>query len=185
MCRGRHLHRLLRDVEHLILDELPVHPRELLEDLILRSMRDVKEYPAVRAATALHDLRIDGEGHSIARAELHALRVVALHEALVVAVVEATALAADGLGNEGAGHLFGCQHPGGMKLHELHVHQSAARLEREQHALAVVLVATGRAATPEPRMATRGQDNRIGLEDRALPRDEVESIGAKAGPVRD
>src|SRR2546430_14981830 len=143
MCRGRHLHRLLRDVEHLIFDELPVHPRELLEDLILRSMRDVKEYPAVGAATAFHDLRVDGERHSIPRAEFHALRVVALHEALVVAVEEATALAADGLGNQGAGHLFRRQHSGWMELYELHVHEPAAGLERQGHSLAVVLVAAG------------------------------------------
>ena len=33
---GRDLHPLVRDVEHLVLDELAVHPRELRDDQLLR-----------------------------------------------------------------------------------------------------------------------------------------------------
>ena len=141
MRRRRHLHRQLGDVQHLILDELPIHPRQFLQDLVLRSMRDIEEHAAVGAAAALHDLGIDGERHPIARAQLHTLRVIALHEPLVITVVEAAALAADRLGDEGARHLFWHQHPGWMELHELHIHQAATGLERQVHALAIVLVA--------------------------------------------
>src|SRR2546428_12703050 len=101
MCRRRDFHRLLRDVEHLILDELAVHPGELLEDLVLRSMRDVKEDAAVGAAAALHDLRVDLGGRRIIKKKLHPFRVIALHEPLVTTVVEAAGLAAVSTGGQG------------------------------------------------------------------------------------
>ena len=44
-------------------------------------------------------------------------------------------------GDEGPGRLLGEDHPGGMELHELHVHEAAPGLERQAHAIAVVLVA--------------------------------------------
>src|SRR2546423_15444473 len=100
-----------------------------------------REATCVGAAAPLHDLGIDGERLPIAPAQLHTLRVIALHKTPVITVVEAAALAADRLGYQGPGHLFGRQHPGWMELHEFHIHQTAAGVERQEHALAVVLVA--------------------------------------------
>ena len=148
-------------------------------------MRDVQEHPAVRAAAALDDLGVNGERHAIPRAQLHADRVITRHEALVVLVVKMAALAADRLRDQRAGDLFGHDHPGWVELDELHVHQPAAGLEREEHSLAVVLVAAGGAATPEPSVASGGENHRVRLEDGPFPGHQVETVGAEADTIGD
>ena len=46
-----HLHRLAGDVQHLQLQELPVHPRQPLQDVVFPDVADVQEHAAVGAAT--------------------------------------------------------------------------------------------------------------------------------------
>src|SRR6202022_4439323 len=111
---------------------------------------NVQEHATVGAAAALDDLGVDGQRDSIARAQLHARRVIARHEPLVVLVVEMAAFAADRLGHERAGDLFRHHHAGWMELNQFHVHQAAAGPEREEHALAIVFVTAPGAAPPEP-----------------------------------
>jgi hypothetical protein len=148
-------------------------------------MRDVEEDPAVRAAPALDDLGVARERHPVARAELEALRVVALHVPLAERVVEAPAFAPHGFGDERPGRLLGHDDPGRVELHELHVHQPAARIERQSHAVAVVLVATRRASAPDAGVTAGREDDRVGEVDRPLAGVEVEGDGAEARAVGD
>ena len=61
VVRGRRdLHPLARDVEHLVLDELAVHARQLRDDEVLARVGDVEEHAAVRPAPALRDLGVVG-----------------------------------------------------------------------------------------------------------------------------
>ena len=77
----------------------------------------------------------------------------------------------------------GEDHPGRVELHELHVHEAAPGLEREVHAIAVVLVPARRAAPPDARVATGREDDRIGKVDGALAGAQVEGDRAEAGAV--
>ena len=182
---GRHLHRLAGDVEHLVLDELAIHPRQPLEDRLLRNVRHVEEHAAVRAAAAFGDLRVVREGDPIARRQLESLGIVALHVALAAGVRQPATLAAHRLGDEGAGDLLRPQHPGRMELHELHVRDAAARLEGERHAFAVVLVPAGARPAPDPRVAAGREDDGVGEHDQSLARREVDAVGAEARSVAD
>src|SRR5205814_4094740 len=119
---------------------------------------------AMRAAATLPDLTDDASGHVVAREQLGrpacalvALRVtepfffgigglaaivlrnVVEEEPLALAVEQHSTFAADALGDEDA--LYGGRpdHPGGMELHELHVHQIGAGVVREHVAVAGVL----------------------------------------------
>ena len=137
----------------------------------------------MRAAASLGDLGVVRQRHAVARAELEPLRVVALHEALAERVVEPPALAAHRLGHQRARRLLGEDHPGRVELDELHVHQPAARVERQAHAVAVVLVAARRAPPPDAGVAARRQDDGVGEVDGPLARVQVEGERAEARPV--
>jgi hypothetical protein len=110
-------HRILRDVEHLVLDELPIHARQLLEDGVLADMADVQEDATIGAAAPLGDLGVVRQRDAIARRELHALGVVALHVALAGGVEQAAALTANGLRDKQTRSLLRGHHAGGMELH--------------------------------------------------------------------
>ena len=134
--------------------------------------------PAGRAA-ALGDLRVVGEGDAVAGGQLEPLGVVALHEALAVGVAQDPALAADGFGHQRAGRFLRRDHPGGVELHELHVAQAAPRVGGQAHRVARVLVAARGGATPDPGVAARGEDHRIGEDHVARPVVDVEPVGAE------
>ena len=61
----RDLHRLAADVQHLPLDELAVHPRQLVDDVRLATVADVEEHAAVGPATTFGDLRVVRQRHAI------------------------------------------------------------------------------------------------------------------------
>ena len=150
----------------------------------------------MRAAAALPDLADDASGHVVAREQLGrparalvALRVaepflfavgglaaivfrdVVEEEPLALAVEQHSAFAAHALGDEDALHGGRPDHPGGMELHELHVHQFGAGVVREHVAVAGVLPGVagdlvGLAHSPG------GEDDRPGaehMEEPALP----------------
>src|SRR4029450_10285242 len=107
-------------------------------------MADVEVHPAVRSGATLGDLGVVRERDPVAGAELETLRGVALHEPLAERIEEVSTFASDGLGDERAGCFFRKDHARGMELDKLHVHQMAASLESEAHAITVVLVASRR-----------------------------------------
>ena len=139
----------------------------------------------MRPAAALGDLGVVRQRHAVARAELQALRVVALHEPLAERVVEAAAFAAHRLGDQRARRLLGGDHAGRVELDELHVHEPAARVEREAHAVAVVLVATRRAAPPDAGVAAGREHDGVGEVDGPLAGVQVEGERAEARAVGD
>ena len=183
MRRRRDLHGRRRDVEHREVDELPVHPGKALQDRVAVEMRDVEQHAAVRRSSALGDLQVVGKGDTVARRELHALRVVALHEALAGGVPQDPALAANCLGHEDARGLLGRDHPGRMELDELHVAQAAPGLRRQPHRVAGVLVAPRRRAPPDTRVAARREDDRVRDDHPAPTVLDVEAVGAEHAPV--
>ena len=152
---------------------------------VLARVGDVEEHAAVRPAPALGDLRVVGQRHPVAGAQLHPLRVVAGHEPLAVGVVETAALAAHGLGHEHAGGLLGRDHAGRVELDELHVHHPAAGPQREGHRLAEVLVTARGAAPPDAGVAAAAQHDGVGHERRAAPVVQVEGERTEAGAVGD
>src|SRR5918912_1491783 len=117
------LHRLPSDVYVGELEELLVHGGELLHYAFVAEMRDVQVYAAVLAPPPLRDLGVVRPGHHVACTQLHLLGVIALHVALALGVPQDTALAAHALGDQDAAHAGGPDHPCGMELHHLHVHQ--------------------------------------------------------------
>ena len=86
------------------------------------------------------------------------------HEPLAVLVAQDAALAADGLGDEQALHARRPDHSGRVELHELHVDQLGARLEREGVPIAAVLprVRGDRVGLAD---AAGGQDHRLRREE--------------------
>src|ERR1043166_5985922 len=78
---------------------------------------------------------------SVRRLVLVVVRDVVEHEPLAVAVLENPAFAAHALGDENAAHARRPDHPGGMELDELHVHQLGAGMVRERVSVAGVLPA--------------------------------------------
>jgi hypothetical protein len=110
---GGDLHGLLGDVQQLVVQELPVHAGQLLQDGVLAEVGDVQEHPAVGAATSLGDLGVVGQRHPVAGRQLHPLGVVAGHEPLPEGVGEVAALTPDGLGDQGPGGLLGATIPVG------------------------------------------------------------------------
>jgi len=56
--RGRDLHRVPGDVEHLVLEDLAVQPGQLGQDVALAAMGDAEEDAVVGAAAALEDLGV-------------------------------------------------------------------------------------------------------------------------------
>ena len=164
-----HLHRLLRDVDHREVDELPVHPRQPRKNRRAVEVGDVEQDAAVLGATPCHDLRVVRERDAVAARELEPLGVVALHEPLAGRVSEHAALTAHGLGDERARGLLGMHHAGWVELHELHVLEPAARLGREPHRIACVLVAAGRRATPDSGVAAGCQHDGVGRDEAPSP----------------
>ncbi len=155
-----------------------------LEDELAREVRDVEQHAAVGGAAALEDLRVVRQRDPVAGGELAALGVVALHEALPVRVAQDAALAAHGLGHEGARGVLRRDHAGRVELHELHVLELAAGLQREAHALAEVLVAARGGAAVDPRVAARGQDDGVGVDDVGRARLDVEAVRAEDAAAR-
>ncbi len=152
---------------------------------------DVEEDAAVRAPPPVADLAHDAAGDVIAREQLRRparalvalgvappLLLVARGLALVVLgdvveeeapaflVEQHAALAAHALGDEDALHAGRPDHPGGMELDELHVHQLGAGVVGERVAVARVLPAV--AGDPISLADSAGGD-----DDRARP-EEVE-----------
>ena len=84
-----------------------------VDDHVLARVRDVEEHATVRPAAALGDLRVVRQRDAVARAQLHALGVVAGHEPLAERVVQTAALAAHRLGHQRAGGLLGATMPVG------------------------------------------------------------------------
>ena len=77
----------------------------------------------------------------------------------------------------------GRDHARGMELDELHVHQPAASLQGEEHALAEVLVPARGAAAPQARMPATAEDDSIGHERGASTVVQVERERAEASAV--
>ncbi len=113
--------------------------------------RDVEEYAPVRATATLAHLADDATGDVVAGQQLRrtprvlvtlcvapafllVVRGLVLvevgdvveHEPLAVLVAQHPALAAHALGHEQTAHTRRPHHPGGMELHELHVHEIRA-----------------------------------------------------------
>jgi hypothetical protein len=105
-------------------------------------------------------------GRRLLRVELVDVRE---HEALAVLVAQRSPLAAHALRDQRAAHRRRPHHPGGVKLHELHVHELGAGEVRERlpvpRALPRVRVDLEGAADP-----AGGDDHRLALEDDELPR---------------
>ena len=184
MRRRRDVHRVARDVEQLMVEELLVHAGQPLADVVTPAVAHVEQDAPALRASAGQDLAVVRVGHAVPRGELEALRVVARHEALAERVPQDPALAADGLRYERARELLRPRHPRRVELHHLHVPQLAARAQREREAVAVVLVATGGAAPEDPRVATRGKDDRVGVDREPLSARDREAEGAEAPPLR-
>ena len=147
-------------------------------------MGDVQEHPAVGTTAALGDLGVVGQRDPVPGRQLHPLGVVAGHEPLSQGVLQVAALAAYGLGHQGARHLLGGDHPGRVELDQLHVLEPAAGPQGQVHAVAGVLVLPGRGPPPDPGVAARGQD-RVGQEHRPLTGGESKGQRPEADPVAD
>ena len=136
-------------------------------------------------AATLGDLGVVGERDAIARRELEPLGVVALHEPLAETVSQDPALAAHRLRDERAGRLLRIDHAGRVELHELHVAQPTSRERGEPHRIAGVLVAARRRAAPDPRVAARSEDDRVGHDEPPAAVVDAEPVGAEDAPVVD
>ncbi len=119
------------------------------------------------AATLTH-FGVDRARNHIARRKLQLLRVVALHEPLAILVAKNAALATHGFGHQNALHSRRPHHPGGMKLHELHVHQIGTRIIGERHTVAGVFPGV-RSDLPGLADAARTNDDRLSLEHDEAP----------------
>jgi hypothetical protein len=67
-----------------------------------------------------------------------------------------------------------------VELDELHVHEPAARVESQVHAVAVVLVATRGAPPPDARVTAGREDDRVGQMNGAFAGVQVEGERAEA-----
>src|ERR671913_265188 len=74
---------------------------------------------------------------------------------------------------------------GWVELDQLHVTKPAPGLGGQPHRVAGVLVAPGRRATPDPRVAARGEDDGVGEDHQAAAVVDVESVGAEDAPFVD
>ena len=83
------------------------------------------------------------------------------------------------------GGLLREDHAGRVELDELHVAQPAARLGREPHRVAGVLVAARGRAPPDARVAARREDDRVGDDQPAAAVVDVEAVGAEDAAVVD
>ncbi len=137
----------------------------------------------MRTAPPLDDLCVVGERRPVAGRQLEPLWVIARHEALVVGVGEPSTLAPDGLGDERARGFLGEDHPCRVELNELHVHDRAPGAQGEAEPLTEVLVAAGRAATPQPSVAAGGEYDGLGEEHGPRPGVDVERKSPEARPV--
>ena len=146
------------------LEKLVIHAGQLALHVFGGLVRDVEERAAVLGAAALAHFGVDGAGNHVAGGELQLLGVVALHEALAIFVAEDAAFAAHRFGDQNALHARRPHHAGGMKLHELHVHQLGARVVGERHAVAGVLPGV-RGDLPGLADAAGADDDGLGLED--------------------
>src|SRR6266511_4937900 len=70
-----------------------------------------------------------------------------------------------------------------MELDELHVHEPAARVEGDAHAVAVVLVTPRGAPAPDAGVTAGREDDGVGQMNGALSGMEVEGERAEARPV--
>src|SRR5581483_7525143 len=105
--------------------------RQPVEDALGAEMAHVEHHAAVDAAT-LVDLRLLGTGDDVARGKLERVGRVALHEALAVLVDEVRALAPAALREEDPGRVERRR----VELHELHVLERQAEMERHRHPVA-------------------------------------------------
>ena len=100
------------------------------------------------------------------------LRDVAKHESLALRVLEHATLAADPFGHEDAAHAERPDHPGRVKLKELHVDQFRSGFVGQRGPVAGVLPRIRR-HLPRFAVATCGQHNGLGAED-----DEASGLAA-------
>ncbi len=70
-----------------------------------------------------------------------------------------------------------------MELHQLGVAQTGPGLHRQAEGIARVLVAPRGGTPPDTRMAARGKNDRVRVDQVALPVREVEPVGAEDGAV--
>ncbi len=159
------LHRLAGDVDVGEFGELVVHRRQPAPDVLRVAARgDVEIDPAVGRATPGLDLGVDGPRHLVPGEQFRwpagglLVRVPAVglllgvgglggedrwdvveHEATSLGVEQHAAVAPDALGDEDPLYRRWPDHPGGMELDELHVHQRGPGPQRERVAVAGVL----------------------------------------------
>ena len=151
--------------------------RQAVEDLLRAEMPHVEHDAAVDAA-ALVDLRLLGAGDDVARGELERVRRVALHEALAVGVDEVRALAAAALGEEDPGRVERRR----VELHELHVLERQAEVQRHRHPVAGAGVRVRRDAVL-PAGAARREDDRLPADRLQAAVHEVPADDALAAAV--
>ena len=176
---GRDLDRFLGDVEHLQFQHGLVDARQPLHDGFARQVRDVEPDAAVCGAAAFLDLGVGGQRHAVAGREFLADRVVAFHEPLPQPVAQDAALAAGGLGDQGARGVLRFDDARRVELHELGVAQPGAGIDRQAERVAGVLVAARGGAAPDAVVSARGEDDRIGVDEVALSAVDVEAVGAE------
>ncbi len=150
---------------------------QLVEDLLRPEVTKVEHHRPVDAAARL-DLRGLGARDDVARRQLERIRGVALHEPLAVLVDEVATLAAAPLGDEDPGRV----HRRRVELHELHVLQRQAGVERHRHPVARARVRVRRRAV-EPPHAARRQDRRCSGDHLHAPVEEVPADDASAASV--
>ena len=157
VMRGRHhLDQAAGEIETAVCAALD-HALELSAHILGSQVahRDVE--PAVGRDVAGAHLGLHGARDDVAGGPLGAL-VVLVHEALLVAAQEVAAGPAQAFLDDGTGDARARprQHPGGMKLHHLHVAQGQARRQGHGHAVAT-FVARRRVVLVHGRPAAGGQ----------------------------
>ncbi len=149
-------------------------PGETAVDALGAEVTQVEQHRPVDPAASLDLRRLRARDH-VARGELEGVRRVARHEALSVAVDEETALAAAALRDEDTARIEGRR----VELHELHVLQRKARVQRHRHPVAVAGVRVRRRAIDAPHPAGREHDRLAGDELQAaahqVPADDADT----------
>ena len=169
---------------------------------------NVEEYAVVRAAAPFLDLAHDATRHVIARQQLRRpaglgvalgiapalflvvrrlvtvqFRDVVEHEAPALPVAQHAALAAHTLGDQDTAHARRPHHAGGMKLHELHVHQVRAGVVGQGMPVAGVFPAVAGDLVGAAH-AAGAQHDRLGAKHPEAPALSVIAKGADHPPRR-
>ena len=139
MNRRRDFHRLPGDVDVGQAQELLVHRRQLLLDLVGAEMPDVQERPAMFGAATGLDFFVDRACHHVTGRQFFLLGVVLQHETLAFAVRQVTTLATHGLGDQDPADARRPDHAGWMELHHLRVQDFRAGVEAHPDAVAGAL----------------------------------------------